>query len=149
MTNTEPTTTEAQRPAPAPAPPSPPAPAAAGQPVAWSPWIVRTAVLGLALILVIAFFTRWDLWVGSNINQKTNDAYLQADVTPIASQISGVVGAVPVNDFQRVKAGDLLAEIVDTDYRARVAQAEATLNAAIAAIASLESQKRTQRTLID
>jgi membrane fusion protein, multidrug efflux system len=149
MSNTEPTTTEAQRPAPAPAPPSPPAPAAAGQPVAWSPWIVRTAVLGLALILVIAFFTRWDLWVGSNINQKTNDAYLQADVTPIASQISGVVGAVPVNDFQRVKAGDLLAEIVDTDYRARVAQAEATLNAAIAAIASLESQKRTQRTLID
>lgn len=145
MTNPEPTTTEAQR----PAPPPPPTPAAAGQPVAWSPWIVRTAVLGLALILVIAFFTRWDLWVGSNINQKTNDAYLQADVTPISAQVSGVVGSVAVNDFQRVKAGDLLAEIVDTDYRARVAQAEAALNAAVAAIASLESQKRTQRTLID
>jgi membrane fusion protein (multidrug efflux system) len=145
MTNTEPTTTEAQRPARA----QPPAPAASGQPVAWNPWIVRTAVLGLALILVIAFFTRWDLWVGSNVNQKTNDAYLQADVTPISAQVSGVVGSVPVDDFQRVRAGDLLAEIVDTDYRARVAQAEAALKAAVAAIASLESQKRTQRTLID
>src|SRR4051794_19078902 len=114
------------------APPSTPAPA--GRPVTWSPWIVRVAVLGLALILVIAFFTRWDLWVGSNINQTTNDAYLQSDVTPIAAQISGVVGAVPVNDFQRVKAGDLLAEIADPDYRARGAQAEAALNAAVAGI---------------
>jgi len=131
------------------APPPMPPPAPAGRPVTWSPWIVRVAVLGLALVLVIAFFTRWDLWTGSNINQKTNDAYLQSDVTPIAAQISGVVGSVPVNDFQRVKAGDLLAEVVDTDYRARVAQAEAALNAAVAAIASLESQKRTQRTLID
>src|SRR4051794_17641647 len=145
MTNTEAKKPETQRTALAP----PPNPAPAARPVTWSPWIVRTAVLGLALILVIAFFTRWDLWIGSNIHQKTNDAYLQSDVTPIAAQISGVVGTVPVNDFQRVKAGDLVAEIADPDYRARVAQAEAALKAAVAAIASLESQKRTQRTLID
>src|SRR4051794_16743474 len=154
MTNTETTKPETakretQRATLAPPPTPTPAPTPAGQPVTWSPWIVRIAVLGLALVLVIAFFTRWDLWVGSNIKQKTNDAYLQSDVTPIAAQISGVVGAVPVNDFQRVKVGDLLAEIVDLDYRARAAQAEAALKAAVAAIATLESQKRTQKTLID
>lgn len=140
MSNTD---TDAARAAPQPAPPP------AGQPVTWNPWIVRVAVLALALLLVIAFFTRWDLWVGSNIEQTTNDAYLQSDTTPIAAQVSGVVRAVPVGDFQRVKAGDLLAEIADADYRARVAQAEAALNAAAAAIAALDSQKRTQQALID
>ncbi|WP_245613123.1 HlyD family secretion protein [Skermanella stibiiresistens] len=110
---------------------------------------MRSAVLGLAFVLVIAFFTRWDLWVGSNIHQSTNDAYLQSDVTPIAAQVTGVIRLVPVGDFQRVKAGDVLAEIADFDYQAKVAQAQAALNAAIAEIASLESQKRVQRTLID
>ncbi|MBP2296484.1 HlyD family secretion protein [Azospirillum rugosum] len=110
---------------------------------------MRAAVFGLALVLVVAFFTRWDLWVGSSIRQTTNDAYLQSDTTPIAAQVAGVVRAVPVADFQRVKAGDLLAEIVDADYRAKVAQAEAALNAAIAAIQALDAQKATQRTLIE
>ncbi len=134
---------------PPPPAPRPATPAASGQPVAWSPWIVRAAVFGLALVLVIAFFTRWDVWVGSSIRQTTNDAYLQSDTTPIAAQVSGVVRSVPVADFQRVKAGDLLAEIVDADYRAKVAQAEAALNAAIAAIQALDAQKITQRTLIE
>jgi len=110
---------------------------------------VRAAALGLALLLVIAFFTRWDIWVGSNIRQTTNDAYLQSDTTPIAAQVSGVIRSVPVEDFQRVKAGDPLAEIVDADYRAKEAQAEAALNAANAAIDALDAQKRTQRTLIE
>jgi membrane fusion protein (multidrug efflux system) len=127
----------------------PPTPKAGGRPITWNPWIVRVAVLGLALVLVIAFFTRWDLWVGSNIHQTTNDAYLQSDTTPIAARVSGVIRTVPVDDFQRVKAGDLLAEIVDTDYQARVAQAEAALKAATASIAALLNQKRTQQTLID
>jgi membrane fusion protein (multidrug efflux system) len=134
---------------PTPALPQPQTQPVVGAPVTWSPWIVRSAVLGLALVLVIAFFTRWDLWIGSNIHQSTNDAYLQSDVTPIAAQVTGVVRAVAVGDFQRVRAGDLLAEIADFDYQAKVAQAQAALNAAIAEIASLESQKRVQRTLID
>ena len=142
MTNTD---TETKR----AAPPPPLPPRASGRPVTWNPWIVRATALGLALVLVIAFFTRWDVWVGSNIRQTTNDAYLQSDTTPIAAQVSGVIRSVPVEDYQRVKAGDPLAEIVDADYRARVAQAEAALNAADATIAALDAQKRTQRTLIE
>ncbi|MBP2316770.1 HlyD family secretion protein [Azospirillum soli] len=144
---------EVQRSGQAPVPPpptTPPAtPARAGQVVTWNPWIVRGAVLGLALLLVLAFSTRWNRWVGSAGRQWTNDAYLQADVTPIAAQVSGTVTAVPVGDFQRVRAGDTLAEIADADYRARVAQAEGAVAAAKAAIAVLDSQKRTQQTQLD
>ncbi|WP_211113448.1 HlyD family secretion protein [Azospirillum endophyticum] len=129
-------------------PPAPPPPAAPA-PVAWSPWVVRLAVLGLAVVLVVAFATRWDRWIGSAARQTTNDAYLQSDITPLSAQVTGVVRDMPVGDFQRVRAGDPVAMIVDDDYRARVQQAEAALEAADAAIAQFDIQKRTQRALVD
>jgi membrane fusion protein (multidrug efflux system) len=51
---------------------------------------------------------------------------------------------VLVDDFQRVKQGELLVEIEDDDYRARVAQAEADLLGAQAAIENLKAQKAAQ-----
>ena len=50
----------------------------------------------------------------------------------------------PSNDFQRVKQGELLVEIEDDDYRARVAQAEADLLGAEAAIENLKARKAAQ-----
>ncbi|WP_148294392.1 HlyD family secretion protein, partial [Azospirillum sp. B506] len=130
-------------------PAAPPAPSPPAPPVAWSPWLVRLSVLGLAVVLVVAFATRWDRWLGSATQQSTNDAYLQSDITPLSAQVAGVIRDMPVGDFQRVRAGDPVAVIVDDDYRARVAQAEAALAAADAAIAQLDIQKRTQRALVD
>ncbi|MBV8410370.1 MAG: HlyD family secretion protein, partial [Alphaproteobacteria bacterium] len=54
------------------------------------------------------------------------------------------VRKVPVNDFERVKAGELLLEIEDDDYKARVAQAEADVAAAEAAIDNIKSRKAQQ-----
>jgi membrane fusion protein (multidrug efflux system) len=82
------------------------------------------------------------------LDQSTDDAYLQADLTPLAAKIPGYVRRVPVQDFQRVKAGDLLVEIVDDDYRAQHDQAQANVTAAKAAIQSIEQQKLLQDALI-
>lgn len=127
-------------------PPSSPQPAA--PPVTWNPWLVRLAVLGLAAVLVVVLATRWDRWAGSATRQTTNDAYLQSDITPLSAQVAGVIRDMPVGDFQRVRAGDPVAVIVDDDYRAHAAQAEAALGAAEAAIAQLDIRKRTQRALV-
>jgi multidrug efflux pump subunit AcrA (membrane-fusion protein) len=54
------------------------------------------------------------------------------------------VSRVPVDDFQRVKAGEVLVEIEDDDYRARVAQAAADLLSARAAIENLKARKAAQ-----
>ena len=51
---------------------------------------------------------------------------------------------VAVDDFERVKEGDLLVEIEDDDYRARAAQAEADLLGAKAAIENLKARKAAQ-----
>ena len=112
------------------------------------PWsgitLVRLAVLIAAGVIVVLFATQWDRWVGLAVRQVTDDAYVRGDITPLSAQIEGYVRRVPVDDFQRVKAGDLLVEIEADDYRARVAQAEADLLGAQAAIENLKARKQAQ-----
>jgi len=99
--------------------------------------LVRLAVLIIAGAVSILFATRWDFWVGSSAQQVTDDAYVRGDITPLSAKVEGYVRQVPVADFQIVKKGDLLVEIDDEDYQARVAQAEADLLGAEAAIENL------------
>jgi membrane fusion protein, multidrug efflux system len=106
--------------------------------------LVRLAVLLAAGVIVVLFTTQWNRWVGLSVRQVTDDAYVRGDITPLSAQVEGYVRHVPVNDFQRVKQGELLVEIEDDDYRARVAQAEADLLGAQAAIENLKAQKAAQ-----
>lgn len=87
---------------------------------------------------------RWDAWVGSATIQTTNDAYVRADLTRLSSRVAGEVLTVAVDDFQRVKAGDLLVQIDPADYQAQVAQAEASVGAAQAALDNLNNQVELQ-----
>jgi len=106
--------------------------------------LLRLAILAAAGIIVVLFATQWDRWVGLSTRQVTDDAYVRGDITPLSAKVEGYVRAVPVDDFQQVKAGDLLIQIEDSDYRARVAQAEADLAAAEAAIENLKARKAQQ-----
>ena len=84
------------------------------------PWsgitLVRVAVLIAAGIIVVLFATQWDRWVGLAVRQVTDDAYVRGDITPLSAQVEGYVRRVAVDDFQRVKQGELLVEIEDDDY---------------------------------
>jgi membrane fusion protein, multidrug efflux system len=109
---------------------------------------VTIAILLLAGVVVTLFITRWDAWVGASTRQTTDDAYLRSDITPLSAKIEGYIRRVPVNDFEQVKQGDLLIEIEDDDYQARLEQAEAELVGAQAAIENLKSRKALQHTQI-
>jgi membrane fusion protein (multidrug efflux system) len=109
---------------------------------------VTLAILLLAAMVIALFITRWDVWVGASVRQTTDDAYLRSDITPLSAKIEGYIRRVPVNDFQQVKEGDLLIEIEDDDYRARLEQAEAELAGAAAAIENLKSRKALQHSQI-
>src|SRR5215472_3827859 len=67
------------------------------------------------------------------------------DITPLSAHIEGYVRRVPVDDFQRVKQGEMLVEIEDDDYRARVAQADADLLAAKAEARGIEAEAISRR----
>jgi len=105
-------------------------------------------IVVLAILLGCIVALDWNIWVGSAILQATDDAYLQADVTPLAAKSPGYVRDVPVQDFQTVKAGELLVEIVDDDYRAQLDQTEANVETAQAAIDNIEQQKILQQAMV-
>jgi membrane fusion protein (multidrug efflux system) len=132
----------------APAPPAAPPPAAQPRARHWFGIGLRLYVLLVAAGLVAVVAYEWDWWVGSATLQTTDDAYLWSDTTPLAAKVPGYVHRVTVRDFQTVRAGDVLVEIVDDDYRAQLAQAEANVVAAQAAIDTIAQQKVLQETLI-
>src|SRR5205823_13175460 len=105
---------------------------------------IRRAFLVAAGIIVVLFATQWDRWVGLAVPQVTDDAYVRGDMTPLSAKVEGYGRRVPVDDFQRVKAGDLLIEIEDDDYRARVAQAEADLLSDEGEVDNLKARKAAQ-----
>nr|WP_249210004.1 HlyD family secretion protein [Bradyrhizobium manausense] len=108
----------------------------------------RLAIPLFAVIVALAFVAlatlRFDEWVGNAAVQTTNDAYVRAELTRLASRVSGEVLSVGVTDFQRVKAGDLLIQIDPADYEAQVAQSEAAVAAAQAALDNLANQVELQ-----
>jgi membrane fusion protein, multidrug efflux system len=134
-------------------PSSPPAAAAANAPTPqWPPgsrssW-GRLAIPVFAVLAAFGFIVlatlRWDAWVGGALIQTTNDAYVRAELTRLSSRVAGEVLIVAANDFQRVKAGDLLIQIDPADYEAQVAQAEAGVTGAQAALDNLDNQVELQ-----
>ncbi len=107
-------------------------------------WLWRALVFVIALGLLVLITTRWNGWQTNATWQSTDDAYFQADLTPIAVKVAGYVRAMPVQDFERVHAGQVLAEIVDDDYKAVAAQLTAGVAAASAQVQALKAQQQLQ-----
>jgi membrane fusion protein (multidrug efflux system) len=105
--------------------------------------------LVLAAALCIGIATNWDRWVGGAANQWTDDAYLQSDLTPLSALVAAPVLKVLVNDFQTVHKGELLVQLDDSIYAAQLAQAEANVLGAQAAIANLLAQEKLQQANIN
>jgi membrane fusion protein (multidrug efflux system) len=80
--------------------------------------------------------------------QSTDDAYVHADFTTVAPQVSGTVDKVFIEDNQQVKEGELLAIIDDRDFVVAVNAAKAQVASAQASIASLEARLIQQGTAI-
>ena len=72
--------------------------------------------------------------------ESTDDAFIEAHVTPIAPQVTGRVSAVLVRDNQLVKAGDVLLQIEPSDYETKLEQARANLASAKSRFAEAEAK---------
>jgi len=111
----------------------------------WQKLAVPALVLVLAAAIVVTITRNWNAWEGGRIEQRTDDAFVRGDLTPLSTKVAGIVKDVRVSDYQQVRKGDLLVELRDEDYTAQVAQASAAVEAAKAAI----ENNRRQRELED
>jgi membrane fusion protein, multidrug efflux system len=87
-------------------------------------------------------------WTTGQYLESTDDAYLKADYTTVAPKIAGYIAAVLVHDNQTVEAGQVLARIDDRDFRAALAQADASVKASEATVHNLDAQIALQHSLI-
>lgn len=104
--------------------------------------VIPAIVLGSAATLMFAISGCWTTWEGDSAEQRTDDAYVRADMTPLSTRISGTVRRVDVEDYETVTPGQTLVELDDSDYKATLAQAEAALAGSEAALTNHQSTKR-------
>ena len=115
----------------------------------WRGVALQLFLLGLCGAFIELITINWNDWIGQAADQTTDDAYLQSDLTPLSARVAGYIKRVDVEDYQIVHAGDLLVEIRDEDYAAEVAQAEANVAAATAAIDNNRAQQALQQANIE
>jgi membrane fusion protein (multidrug efflux system) len=99
-----------------------------------SPPVLIALVAGVILIGALVVFL---LGVGK---ETTDDAQIDADVVPLAPRVGGQVAAVLVAENQAVKKGDVILQLDDVDYQARVQQAQAELDSARAQSDAADAQ---------
>jgi membrane fusion protein, multidrug efflux system len=103
--------------------------------------IVPIVTLAIAALIFFVIKDNWISWQGGHAEQRTDDAYLRADMTPLSTRISGTVRRVDVNDYQPVKPGQVLVQLDDEDYRATLGEAQAALEGAKAQLADNQAAK--------
>jgi membrane fusion protein, multidrug efflux system len=82
-------------------------------------------------------------WVDTALNtESTDDAYVNGHVTYVAPRVTGQVKKVLVEDNQRVKKGDLLAQLDREPFEVQVALKRSAVHVAEANVAAAESKAR-------
>ncbi len=107
-------------------------------------WLVPAIILLMAGGIVVLIAGDWNTWTSERPVQKTDDAYVRADLTPLSTKVAGLVATVAVSDYQPVKSGDLLVQLRDEDFRAQVEQAEAAVASGQDALINNQRQKELQ-----
>ncbi|AZE73742.1 Membrane fusion component of MSF-type tripartite multidrug efflux system [Pseudomonas synxantha] len=102
----------------------------------------------IAIIGVLIVLYAWQLPPFSSAVETTENALVRGQVTIIGPQLSGYVFEVPVQDFQYVKAGDLLVRLDDRIYKQRLDQALAQLAVQKASLANVVQQRNSAEATI-
>ena len=86
---------------------------------------VTSAIFIIIIALVCA------IYIDSLMYQSTDDAYIEAHLAQIAPRVGGQVTEVYIDDNQKIKEGDVVIKIDDTDFKVKLAQAEANYQRAL------------------
>lgn len=96
-----------------------------------------TIVLGLLVIVGGTFGIV--KYTHSLSHEETDDAQVEANISPVIPRVGGYISHVLVTDNQHVKKGDTLVVLDDRDLQIKVQQAEAALLAAETGLSMAEA----------
>ncbi len=89
-------------------------------------------ILGV-IILVGGFFGIKEYIYFSN-HVDTDDAQIDADISPVVSRVGGYVDSIYFEENQPVKEGELLVKLDDRDFKIKLEQAQAGKQSALASV---------------
>ena len=87
-------------------------------------------------------------WTEGRFHVETDDAYVDADISRISARATGYIVDMPVAENQRVKAGDVIARIDDTDARLALEAATRKVDGQKATIVRIDALIAAQKTVI-
>lgn len=90
--------------------------------------IIFPVILALVLVGALVFTAKEYMYYQNH--EVTDDAQVDADISPVVARVGGYVKEIRFQDNQYVKAGDTLVVLDDRDYKIRLQQAEAALTSA-------------------
>ena len=89
------------------------------------------ALLGVVLLLLVGGCAVAWWFLGNQMQETTDDAYVAGNVVPVMPRIGGNVIAIHGDDTQLVKAGSVLVELDPTDARLALQRAQIQLAQAV------------------
>jgi membrane fusion protein, multidrug efflux system len=103
--------------------------------------VILPVLIVLALLGALWAFKQWSY---GRVHESTDDAAVDGHLVPVLAKVSGYVQGVTVSDNDHVRADSLLVQIDPSEYRVRLAQAEADLAAAQASAGGAGSNGQAQ-----
>jgi membrane fusion protein (multidrug efflux system) len=96
-----------------------------------TPALRKRIIIGVIAVAVALALT-WAIktFIYSRAHESTDNAQVDGHIVPVLAKVGGYVTAVLVQDNDSVRNGKTLVRIDDSEYKVRVAQAEADLAAA-------------------
>ena len=91
--------------------------------------LIYNIVVGLLLVAGIYWVSARFIHLGSV--EYTDNAQIKQLIVPVNSRVQGFVSSIYFDEYQTVRKGDTLAVIEDTEFRFRLAQAEADFQNAL------------------
>ena len=99
----------------------------------------KTFLIVLAVLLIGGGWFGYTKYTYAQHNEETDDAQIEANISPVIPRVSGYVLEVRVKDNQKVKKGDTLIILDNRDYALKVEQAQAALATAQSSLGAAEA----------
>lgn len=96
------------------------------------------------MVIIIALLVAGAIYGYTKINyalhhETTDNAQVETQLVPVLPRVSGYVKTIDVNDYDSVKAGQLVVELDDADLQSQLVQMEADYQSAIADLANAKA----------
>jgi membrane fusion protein (multidrug efflux system) len=101
------------------------------------------ALLPVALVIGTYFY------VTGGATMSTDNAYVQADMVGVSTDVTGIVKEVDVSDNQKVAAGDVLFKLDDAPFRLALDRTDAQLASTRNELIALRASYKTMQTQIE